>query len=370
MKIMYSKASVNMSKVRSRNGETDLIGTLIINESGLQIEIEHFADIGKAFGITTHKLLCAGLVWFTKSNNIGDDSDNIQTTVKIPLREYALLCGYNTKVQNEADKERAKNLLKFVRKQVAKDLKLLLNSRRFTWVETTQGKKERYDMKVLTNAEIKSGCICMTFSQSFAKYLKHRRMTVFPEQLFAIDSRKANAYRIGQALAFHYHNRNNQRDGNANKLKVRTLLTYTCLPSIETVRKERNGNWKSRIKEPLEKALTELVNRNILTGWEYRATGATTPLSAEEVKNQTFDEWANNVIYFTFPEDKLSQNVQAEQHTPEKEKSLTIQVIPDKNDRSDKPARKKSADNKPKDKKQTSFYRKKTSYTISEHRKE
>ena len=359
-----------MSKVRSRNGTTDLVGTLTIDGAGICIEIERFADIGKAFGITTHKLLCAGLVWFAKSNNIGDDRDNIQTTVKIPLKEYALLCGYNTKVQNEADKERAKNLLKFVRKQITKDLQLLLNSRRFAWAETTQGKKERYDMKILTNAEIKSGYICMTFSQSFAKYLKHRRMTVFPEQLFAIDSRKANAYRIGQALAFQYHNRNNQRDGNANKMKVRTLLTYTCLPSIEVVREERHRTWKSRIKEPLEKALTELVNRKILTSWEYRATGATTPLSAEEVKNQTFDEWANTVIYFTFPEDRLSQNVRTEQHTPEKEKSLTIQVIPDKNNKSDKPARKKSADNKSKDKRQTPFYRKKTSYAISEHQKE
>lgn len=302
MKVMYSKASVNMSKVRSRNGKTDLIGTLIIDESGICIEIERFADIGKAFGITTHKLLCAGLVWFAKSNNIGDDSDNIQNTVKIPLKEYALLCGYNTKVQNETDKERVNNLLKFVRKQVTKDLKLLMNSRRFMWVETTQGKKERYDMKILTNAEIKSGYICMTFSQSFAKYLKHRRMTVFPEQLFAIDSRKANAYRIGQALAFQYHNRNNQREGNANKMKVRTLLTYTCLPSIEVVREERHRTWKSRIKEPLEKALAELVNRNILTSWEYRATGGATPLSAEEIQNQTFEIWSENLIYFILPD--------------------------------------------------------------------
>lgn len=288
-----------MSKARRKNGEINLVGTLTIRETGVSIEIERFADIGKAFGITTHKLLCAGLVWFTKSNNIGDDRENIQATVKIPLKDYAILCGHtNTIAQAETDSKRANGALKEIRKQVAKDLKLLLSSH-LVWVETTKGKKEQYDMKILTNAEIKSGCICMMFSQSFAKYLKHRRMTVFPEQLFAIDSRKANAYRIGQALAFQYYNRNNQREGNANKMKIKTLLTYTCLPTIDIVKTERRGTWKKLIKEPLEKALAELMNRNILTSWEYRATGRTTSLSAEEIQNQTFEIWSDNLIYFT-----------------------------------------------------------------------
>jgi len=306
MKITYSRATVGMTKMQSRYGNQDYFGNLTIEGDGIRLQVKNFSDIGKAFGITTHKLLCAGLIWFTKKNNIGDDRDNIQTEITIPLREYAFLCGHvGIVAKDESDQSRANESLKTVRKQISKDLKLLLQSS-LTWEESTRGKNEDYDCPILTDGGIKNGYIYMTFSQTFAKYLKHRRITEYPEKLFSVDNRKANAYRIGQACAFHFYNTNNKKDGNFNKLRVQTLLKYTNLPTIESVRKENRGTWRARIKEPLEKALNELVAKSIISEWEYKKT-VSSFLSDKEHK-MTFEEWADSIVHFECIDDIKPQS--------------------------------------------------------------
>lgn len=295
-----------MTKMQSRYGNKDLWGTLIIEGDGIRLQVENFSDIGKAFGITTHKLLCAGLVWFTKKNNIGDNRDNIQTEIAIPLRDYALLCGHvGIMAKDENDQSRANESLKTVRKQISKDLKLLLQSS-LQWEESTRRKKEDYESPILIDGRIKNGYIYMTFSQTFAKYLKHRRITEYPEKLFSVDNRKANAYRIGQACAFHFYNTNNRKDGNFNKLRVQTLLTYTNLPTIKDVRKADCGSWKKKIKEPLEKALNELVAKGIISEWECKPK--TNSLLSDENHKMTYEEWEDSLIYFTCIDDIQPQS--------------------------------------------------------------
>lgn len=306
MKTVYSKATVGMAKMQSRYGNQDYFGNLTIEGDGIRLQVENFSDIGKAFGITTHKLLCAGLVWFTKKNNIGDDRDNIQTEITIPLKEYALLCGHvGIVAKDESDQSRANESLKRVRKQISKDLKLLLQSS-LQWEESTRGKNGDYDCPILTAGRIKNGYIYMTFSQTFAKYLKHRRITEYPEKLFSVDNRKANAYRIGQACAFHFYNTNNRKDGNYNKLKISTLLKYTNLPTIKAVRKADCGSWKKKIKEPLEKALNELLAKGIISEWECKPK--TNSLLSDENHKMTYEEWADSLIHFTCIDDTQPQS--------------------------------------------------------------
>lgn len=308
MRITYSKATLGMVKMQSRDANISIYGHIAMENHGVCLRIEDFSDIGKAFGITTHKLLCAGLIWFTKQNNIGDDGDNIQSEIFIPLREYALLCGHKGIIaKDENDRDRAKESLKTVRKQISKDLKLLLHSS-LEWTESTRGKKEHYSCSILLNGRIRNGYIYMTFSPEFAKYLKHRRITEYPRALFAVDNRKPNAYRIGQACAFKYYNTNNKKDGNFNKFKVRTLLAYTNLPTIETVRKEKRGTWKARIKEPLEKALNELVAKGVISNWECRRK--VNPLLEEKNHKLTFEEWEDALIYFTCIDDVEPQTIE------------------------------------------------------------
>ena len=295
-----------MTKMQSRYGNKDLWGTLTIKGNGIRLQVKDFSDIGKAFGITTHKLLCASLVWFTKKNNIGDDRDNIQTEIIIPLREYALLCGHTGIIaKDEKDRKRANESLKTVRKQISKDLKLLLQSS-LQWEESTRGKNGDYDCPILTAGRIRNGYVYMTFSQDFAKYLKHRRITEYPEKLFSVDNRKANAYRIGQACAFHFYNTNNKKDGNYNKLKISTLLKYTNLPTIQTVREAKCGTWRNLIKKPLEKALNELLAKGIISEWECKPK--TNSLLSDENHKMTYEEWADSLIHFTCIDDTQPQS--------------------------------------------------------------
>ena len=306
MRITYSKATVGMAKMQSRHGNQDLFGTLTIERNGICLKISDFSDIGKAFGTTTHKLLCAGLMWFTKKNNIGDDRDNIQSEIVIPLRKYALLCGHSgIEAKDENDQNRAKESLNTVRKQVSKDLKLLLRSS-LQWQESTRGKKQDYECPILIDGRIRNGYIYMTFSQDFARYLKHRRIAEYPEKLFSVDNRKPNAYRIGQALAFHYYNTNNKNAGNFNKMKVSTLLAYTNLPTIQAVRQSDSGTWRNRIKEPFETALNELVAKGIISKWEYKYR--TDSLLSDKKHKMKFEEWADSLVYFECIDDTKPQS--------------------------------------------------------------
>ena len=285
-----------MAKMQSRHGNQDIFGTLTIENNGICLKISDFSDIGKAFGITTHKLLCAGLMWFTKKNNIGDDRDNIRNEIAIPLRKYALLCGHSgIEAKDENDQKRANESLNTVRKQVSKDLKLLLRCS-LQWQESTRGKKQDYECPILTAGRIRNGYIYMTFSQDFAKYLKHRRIAEYPEKLFSVDNRKPNAYRIGQALAFHYYNTNNKNAGNFNKMRVSTLLAYTNLPTVQEVRQSDSGTWRNRIKKPLETALNELVTKGIISKWEYKQSADS--LLSDQKHKMKFEEWADALVYF------------------------------------------------------------------------
>lgn len=358
-----------MAKMQSRNGNVSPYGHIVIENNGICLRVEDFSDIGKAFGITTHKLLCAGLIWFTKKNNIGDDRDNVQTEIVIPLRKYALLCGHRGIIaKDENDRNRAKESLKTVRKQISKDLKLLLHSS-LEWQESTRGKNEHYECPILLNGRIKNGYIYMTFSSQFAKYLKHRRITEYPETLFSVDNRKSNAYRIGQACAFQYYNTNNRKDGNFNKLKVQTLLAYTNLPTIETVRKEKNGTWRARIKEPLEKALNELLVKGVISKWECKQRADF--LLSDENHKLTFEEWADSLIYFTCIDDTKPQNnsdsVQSELSVqPTESPSDDVQTEEQQSQNTKTPESKRLSKNRAKSVEKYAFYREKIKFPLLE----
>jgi len=365
-----------MAKMRSGQGKSNFMGGLIMNGSGVELRIENFEDIGKSFGITTNKLLCAGLIEFTKRNNIGDDRDDIQTEVYFSSREYALLCGHTGIIaKDENDRKRASESLKTVRKQISKDLKLLLQSS-LQWEESTRGKKETYDMPILIDGGIRNGYIYMTFSQDFAKYLKHRRITEYPEKLFSVDNRKANAYRIGQACAFHFYNTNNRKDGNFNKLKVSTLLAYTNLPTIETVREEKHGTWRARIKEPLEKALNELVEKGVISEWERKPK--TNSLLSDENHKMTYEEWADSLIYFTCIDDTQPQSnansVQPESSVQSTESLSegvqTAEQAQQPQDTKNHSESNQPSKDKPKSGKNIYFYRQKLKFSLLERRKE
>ena len=137
----------------------------------------------------------------------------------------------------------------------------------------------------------------MKFNDSFASYLKLRRLTQYPVALFSVDARSANAYRLGQAMSFHYNNDNNLKSNTANRMKISTLLEYTDLPTISEIQKGEHS-WTDRIKEPFETALDELYRREILSDWWYCHSGDIV-LTDDEAQNfPDFETWSNMLIHF------------------------------------------------------------------------
>ena len=107
---------------------------------------------------------------------------------------------------------------------------------------------------------------------------------------------------MGLAMAEHYNIRSNHKKGNAQKLKVKTLLKSTDLPSVEEVRKGRKS-WRERLQSPFEKSLEKLGDTQVLADWEYYIDGE--PLITKESDEthtadfKSFEDWLNAVVFFT-----------------------------------------------------------------------
>ena len=325
--IPYSKTSTAMAKMSSKSSKPDSIsGILSLKCNNVQVKIENFADIAGVFGINTHKLFCAGIIQFANINNIGDNTNRINHNIAISLKEYALLCGYDIEEHQTEnpikEKNRVKNLMKYIRKQVTKDLEILMRSI-LSWRESTNKHTSDYiDMHIIATASIKNGYIYMTFNPDFARYLKLRRLTQYPTTLFSIPADKPNAYRIGQALSFHYNNDNNLKSGTANRMKIKTLLEYTDFMTIDEIRKKRKS-WIEKLKEPLEKALDELYQKGILADWWY-CKSKDILLTDEEAENcfDDFEKWSETLIHFEINNaiDHTQRLLEKKENQPQKKK--------------------------------------------------
>lgn len=285
---------------------------VVSEETGKEYTFKVSSPKGR-FGITTDKLLLASGAEFTKINNYPyKKGSKINYTVKIPLKAYAERCGYDitehpkaTPQEREKEKARAQGKLKDARKQVKKDLELLFDCS-FSWSEKIKGQLEDFvDVRLIEAKGIKDGYIIVEFSRNYAEYLlKHPALTQFDNRLLLIDGNHKNAYYLGLKITEHNSIYRNQERGTANILKVKTLLEYVNLTSIEEI-KAQSASWQGRIKEPLENALDFLVNDiKILSDWKYtKAKGE--ELSEEEAANiAEYSIFENLYVTFTMNENE------------------------------------------------------------------
>lgn len=287
--------------------ENPLNQTASITSGEVKLVVRELDKLSGALGVSTHKLLSTAIACFTALNNtgLGNQRDLRTGRVAIPLKEYALMCGYDvmehtTETPEEAQKEakRAKNALDNARKKVKKDLQLLLAST-LTWEEKVKGKTGDYDgINILGRGTIRSNQIFIEFSTSIAEYLIKLPLTQYPVALLRIDERNNNAYSIGLAMAEHFSLDNNQIRGTAQLLKVKTLLNYTNLPSIADVKKQRKS-WEERLKEPLEVSLDALTACGLLEDWRYSKSKGEELTDEEATSFTSYEDWADTLIYFT-----------------------------------------------------------------------
>ena len=305
--MLHGKATDQLAIMAGERIDANRLNNTGVVVSGeVKLVLDKFNELTGTLGVSTHKLLSTAIAQFTALNHTGSTARKLNyTAITIPLKEYALKCGYDveehgTTTTEEAEKEakRAKMALDNARRKINKDLAIMFASS-LSWKEKVRGKQGDYmDMRLIEAKGIKSGSICIKFTQLFAEYLIQLPQTQYPVALLALDERNINAYNMGLKMAEHYSIDNNQIKGTAQLLKVKTLLELTTFPSLEDCKRLRRP-WEERIKEPFENALDALTACGLLEDWRYsHAKGA--ELTDEEATSfSSYAEWANTNIFFT-----------------------------------------------------------------------
>lgn len=305
--MLHGKATDSIAKMAGKPIEKNILNnTGTIDAGEIKLVIEAFNELKGTLGISTHKLLSVAVAKFTELNHTGASKrENRHTEVNIPLKEYALYCGYDvlkhdTETEEEALREanRAENALKNARKKINKDLDIMFSSK-LTWREKVRGKQGDYmDIRLIEAKGIKRGFVKLKFTQTFSDYLIGLPLTQFPIALLGVDERKNNAYDMGLKMANHYSMDNNHTRGTSQLLKVSTLLNVTSLPKADS-QAVMETSWRARIKEPFEKALDTLYQCNFLSDWEYSHSKGVQMTDDEATNWASYDEWANSFVYFT-----------------------------------------------------------------------
>ena len=244
---LHGAATDKLALLCGQKGETDIFtGRRTVTGEGLTLEPGQ-----ETFHVSTHKLLSSAVIVFTR--------DTANTAVAFTLREYAELLGIGS----------SRTGLDNLRRTVQRDLKIL-SELSLSWQETIGGKAESFkDIRLFKSCSLHWGALSFTFSKRFADYLVSRPLTQFPRALFTVDERSRSCYTIGLKLALHAANKGIIAKGTAGSLKVSTLLKWSSLPDIDTVRR-RGKSYNEKLRSPFEQALIELKKCGLLTGFGYR----------------------------------------------------------------------------------------------------
>ena len=171
--VLHGKATDAIARMSgSKPTPNPLNNTASIESCEVKLIIKSLDTLSGTLGVSTHKLLSTAIAGFTALNHTGTGKDRSlrEAKVAIPLKEYALKCGYDveehpTDSTEEAAKEakRAKAALDNFRKKVRKDLELLYNAS-ISWKEKVKGKDTDFaDIRILGGKGIKVGYINIEF---------------------------------------------------------------------------------------------------------------------------------------------------------------------------------------------------------------
>lgn len=332
--MLHGKGTDQLAKMAGEKiTENKLNNTGVVVSGEVKLVLDKFNELTGTLGVSTDKLLRTAIAFFTELNHTGSNAKKLsQTAVTIPLKDYALRCGYDVEVHEtatpeeaEVEAKRAKTALDNARRKINKDLAIMFASS-LSWKEKVRGKQADYmDIRLIEAKGIRNGNICIKFTQLFAEYLISLPQTKYPVALLAVDERNNNAYNMGLKMTIHYNMDNNQIVGTAQLLKVRTLLECTTLPDSNSSMVKKKG-WKDRIKEPFENALDALTACGLLEDWRYSHPKGVELTDEEATNFSSFDEWADTLVYFTLADapdhkERLARKAEKKAKTTKKKTS-------------------------------------------------
>lgn len=302
----------------------DRANTAFIEKFDTKLFIENYAEIVANLSVSTDKLLKYALYEFTRNNS---KKTSINCSIVFDLRDFAYHQGYDVYPHDNSDREkkRANKTLDKVRDRVNKDLDILF-SLSVSWKSKDNRTKDPHDFNrvrlVTERGQIKNGIVYFSFAPPFAQLLVNRNIQgQYPAKLLLMDNRKATAYKLGNKLFEHFYMDNNVIQGTNDILQVKTILPYTGLATFEEVQQKDRGHWVERIKEPLENALDELTQTELLGDWEY-TKAKKEPLTDAEAAGICDDYFYFEALYIHFtPYDELDQHERIEKKKQQIEKA-------------------------------------------------
>ena len=295
--------------------------------NGIKYQIDQIGEVMGLFDTSAKKILIAGLLYLTEQNYFRGGSANVNPTVLVPLKEYGEVNGrqmtprkMETKEEQKKENRRIKESVQLFRQNIRRDLTDL---EKFSGtMEVTKGENagEYVTLKIISSHSIKSGIIRINFDIDFARHVVNSYQMQFPPVLFRVSNRKPNTFTIGWKIAFHNSIDSNHAAGTDCTLSVKSLLNEAPeIPTIEELRARKQRNWKDKIKKPLEKSLTELVNEYpILKKWEYRHPKTGQTYTAETAQALTWDVYSLLMIDWIMLKSPQGQLERREKRAAEK----------------------------------------------------
>ena len=292
-------------------------GEAVIEAFNVEFFIENYNEVVSGLSISADKLLNYTKYLFTINNDFRHNKDTINCTISFDLKDYAYRCGKDVfpHDKSDAEKKRASKRLDKFRENVNRDLDLLFKTS-VSWKDPSSKNKDKHDYYRVHLFEarhpIKNGIVSFSISPTYAAYLASRNVIGrYPSKLLLMDNRKDTAYRIAKKLFDHYFIDNNIIKGTNDILSLKSLLPYSGLATYEEIQRTDRGHWIERIKEPVEGALDELVQMQILSDWEYTHEKKQ-PLSDAEAA-AIFDYYDYEALYLHFsPFDEIDQHERIE----------------------------------------------------------
>ena len=285
-------------------------------DRNFSMTISDISKISKNISVRTHALLSIALCIFTaENNNLPKPKKGIKPeyesyTVRFLADDYIRLMGYDITehiMGNPEDQAKESARVEHVRAEARRDIKQDLELLHGITVRTKE-RRRRMMYTITPTTGLEGKYISITFNPDIIEYLAMLPKTQYPLWLPRLSGRYSNAYRIGNKLMTHYSMKQNHNFETQNRLKVKTLLSATDLPTYEDLEKEtysgRNETrkWRHRIKEYFETALNQLLTLEDggLESWHYERTGSGMITQEEADSIADFKEYSELLIVF-FP---------------------------------------------------------------------
>lgn len=202
------------------------------------------------------------------------EENKLTRCVELTLGEALPLTGYDVT-------KSSKNVVRLTLQESA----ALLRELRVDWTEK-EGRYTYSNVKLFDEITYQNSRICARFSKEMAQYLLNRPTLSLPLPLFAVSRKFPNGYLLGRRCLLH-NVINKEREPQV--IRIRSLLDVCHhIPRPDSGEMWYPSTLKNKVIVPFEMTMKHLVDKHILSSWEFQAP----------VCRNNYDDFANGMVEF------------------------------------------------------------------------